>query len=164
MFGPAKPRRLSEPIALSLEDAGIRAFFPLPDFEARTPFFGKSAFTHDAVRDEYRRPQAQPLPRRKTNYTEEEVVYRADAATRNACPVKTNCTTGAVAVAGHLQNESSLSWHTADPRARTRAPWPRHRLASALFQRAGAFLEPGKAGKHCLTAMKVIVANLHEGE
>jgi hypothetical protein len=33
------------------------------------------------------------LPRRKTKYTEQEVVYQADAATCNACPGKTACTT-----------------------------------------------------------------------
>jgi hypothetical protein len=32
------------------------------------------------------------LPGRKTKYTEAEVMYRADAATCNACPVKTHCT------------------------------------------------------------------------
>jgi hypothetical protein len=32
------------------------------------------------------------LPRRKTKYTEAEVVYRADAPTCSACPVKTQCT------------------------------------------------------------------------
>jgi len=77
---------------VAVEDAGIRAFFPLPDFDRRTPFFGQSAFTYDAQRDEYRCPQGQPLPRRKTKYTEQEVVYRADAATCNACPVKAECT------------------------------------------------------------------------
>jgi hypothetical protein len=77
---------------VAVEDAGIRAYFPLPDFDRRTPFFGKSAFTYDAVQDVYRCPQGQLLPRRKTKYTEEEVVYRADVATCNACPVKTACT------------------------------------------------------------------------
>jgi transposase len=77
---------------VALEDAGIRAFFPLPDFDRRTPFFGKGAFAYDPERDAYRCPQGQPLPRRKTKYTEEEVVYRADAATCNACSVKTKCT------------------------------------------------------------------------
>jgi hypothetical protein len=76
-----------------LEDAGIRAFFPLPDFDQRTPFFGKAQFTYDAADDLYRCPQGQFLPRRKTKYTEEEVVYRADAGLCNACPVKTQCTT-----------------------------------------------------------------------
>jgi transposase len=77
---------------VAVEDAGIRAYFPLPDFDRRTPFFGKSDFTYDAERDAYRCPQGQPLPRRKTKYTEEEVVYRAEATTCNACPIKTRCT------------------------------------------------------------------------
>jgi hypothetical protein len=64
----------------------------LPDFEHRTAFYGRTAFTYDAQRDEYRCPQGQPLPRRKTKYTEAEVMYRADAATCNTCPVKADCT------------------------------------------------------------------------
>jgi transposase len=78
---------------VALEDAGFRAFFPLPDFDQRTPFFGKGQFTYDAAADAYRCPQGQSLPSRKTKYTEQEVVYRADAATCNACPVKAACTT-----------------------------------------------------------------------
>ena len=77
---------------VALENAGIQAFFPLPDFDARTPFFGKGAFTYDAPRDAYRCPQGQVLPRRKTKYTEDKVVYRAEAATCNACPLKASCT------------------------------------------------------------------------
>jgi transposase len=77
---------------VAVEDAGIRAFFPLPDFDRRPPFFGKSAFTYDAAQDAYCCPQGQLLPRRKTKYTEDEVVYRAAAAICNACPVKTQCT------------------------------------------------------------------------
>jgi hypothetical protein len=77
---------------VAVEDAGIRAFFPLPDFDRRTPFFGKGEFTYDAERDVYHCPQGQRLPRRKTKYTEEEVVYRADATICNACPVKAACT------------------------------------------------------------------------
>jgi hypothetical protein len=78
---------------VAVEDAGIRAFFPLPDFGARTPFFGKSAFTYDAGQDAYRCPQGQPLPRRKSKYTEQEVLYQANAATCNSCPIKAACTT-----------------------------------------------------------------------
>lgn len=78
---------------VAVEDAGIRAFFPLPDFDHRTPFYGKGEFAYDAARDVYHCPQGQWLPRRKTKYTEEEVAYRADAATCNACPVKPACTT-----------------------------------------------------------------------
>jgi hypothetical protein len=77
---------------VALEDAGIRAFFPLPDFDRRTPFFGKGKFTYAAGQDVYRCPQGQLRARRKTKYTEDEIVYRADAATCNTCPVKIQCT------------------------------------------------------------------------
>jgi transposase len=77
---------------VALEDAGIRAFFPLPDFDRRTPFFGKGKFTYDSGADAYCCPQGQVLPRRKTKYTEAEVLYRADARTCNACLVKAECT------------------------------------------------------------------------
>jgi hypothetical protein len=77
---------------VALEDAGIRAFFPLPDFDRRTPYYGASRFTYDAQRDAYRCPQGQPLPRRKTKYTEEEVLYRAEPVVCNGCPVKAACT------------------------------------------------------------------------
>jgi hypothetical protein len=76
---------------VALEDAGIHAFFPFPDFDHRTPFFGQRQFAFDAARDEYRCPQGQSLPRRKTKYTDDTVVYRADAATCNACLVKAQC-------------------------------------------------------------------------
>ena len=77
---------------VAVEDAGIRAFFPLPDFDRRTPFFGKGTFTYDVDADAYRCPQGQLLSRRKTKYTEQEVLYRADAAVCNACLVKAQCT------------------------------------------------------------------------
>ncbi len=77
---------------VALEDAGIRAFVPLPDFDGRTPFFGKGKFVYDAEADAYRCPQGQVLSRRKIKYTEHEVVYRADAAICNTCPVKAACT------------------------------------------------------------------------
>ncbi len=77
---------------VAVEDAGIRAFFPLPDLERRTPFFGKGKFTYDSGADAYRCPQGQDLPRCKTKCTEAAVLYRADPATCNACPVKAECT------------------------------------------------------------------------
>jgi hypothetical protein len=77
---------------VALEDAGIHAFFPLPDFDARTPFFGKGKFVYDGSVDAYRCPQGQLLPRRTTKHTEDTIVYRANAAICNACPVKPRCT------------------------------------------------------------------------
>jgi transposase len=76
----------------ALEDAGIRAYVPLPDFDTRTPYFGTARFRYDGERDEYRCPHDQPLGRRATSQTEELVVYRAEAAICNACPLKARCT------------------------------------------------------------------------
>src|SRR5439155_19006715 len=42
---------------VALEDAGIRAYMPLADFDHRTPYDGLSQFTYDAERDQYRCPQ-----------------------------------------------------------------------------------------------------------
>jgi hypothetical protein len=80
---------------VALEDAGIRAFFPLPDFDGRTPFFGKHAFAYDAGHDAYRCPGNQLLPFHKHKYTERVRVYQAPAGTCNACPLKPRCTASA---------------------------------------------------------------------
>ncbi len=76
----------------AVEDAGIRAYVPLPNWD-RTPFYGPSRFTYDRERDEYRCPEGHPLARSQAKYTEGVTVYRAAAATCNACPVKAACTT-----------------------------------------------------------------------
>jgi hypothetical protein len=76
----------------ALEDAGIRAYVPLPDWDTRTPYYGASQFTYDPARDEYRCPQGQRLRRETAKYTEEVIVYRAEAATCNTCPLKAQCT------------------------------------------------------------------------
>ena len=55
---------------VAIEDAGIRAYVPLPDFDHRTPFFGRDEFTYDADRDVYRCPGGQTLRFRKHKYTE----------------------------------------------------------------------------------------------
>lgn len=75
----------------AVEDAGIRAYVPLPNWD-RTSFYGPSQFTYHRERDEYQCPEGHPLPRWTAKYTEELIVYRADAATCNACPVKGACT------------------------------------------------------------------------
>ncbi len=76
----------------TLEDAGIRAYVPLPNFEARSPLYGASRFAYVPEEDAYRCPEGNPLRRRTAKYEDEVVVYRADAATCNACPVKGACT------------------------------------------------------------------------
>jgi len=42
---------------VALEQAGIRAYMPLPDCDRRTPYYGKSAFVYDAAHDVYVCPQ-----------------------------------------------------------------------------------------------------------
>jgi hypothetical protein len=78
---------------VAIEDAGIRAYVPLTDFEHRTALFGRDAFTDDAQRDQYSCPQGHSLPLARSKRTEAVVVYRADPTICNTCPVKTQCTT-----------------------------------------------------------------------
>ena len=59
---------------VALEDAGhprLRSPARLRCTARRSS--ARATFTYDAERDEYRCPQGQPLPRRKTKYTEAEV-------------------------------------------------------------------------------------------
>jgi transposase len=78
-----------------IEESGIRAYVPLPDWDRRTPYYGPSLFTYDAERDIYRCPQGAMLRRQKVDRTARKIVrYRADATVCNACPVKPACTPG----------------------------------------------------------------------
>jgi transposase len=77
---------------VALEDAGIRAYVPLPDFDHRTPYYGAGCFTYEAKADQYRSPEGQTLRRVKRKFTDEVTVYQAHAATCNSCPVKAQCT------------------------------------------------------------------------
>jgi transposase len=78
---------------VDVEDAGIRAYVPLTDFEHRSDFYGRDEFTYDPERDRYCCPRGHPLPLARRKRTEDVVVYRADPAICNACPVKERCTT-----------------------------------------------------------------------
>jgi transposase len=77
---------------VDVEDQKIHAYVPLPDFDQRTPFYGASRFTYDPEHDEYRCPEGQVLRRKTAKYTEGVVVYQAEAATCQACPLKAACT------------------------------------------------------------------------
>ena len=90
---------------VALEDAGIRAYVPLPDFDhrdrrssARTTSPTTPSATSTAAR------RASRCTRATAKYTEEVVVYRADAATCNACPVKAECT-----ASDHGRHRASLA-------------------------------------------------------
>jgi transposase len=76
----------------ALEDAGIKAYVALPDFDQRTGFFGKHQFPYDAENDAYTCPRGETLRFLKNKHTERVRIFRADAATCNACPLKAQCT------------------------------------------------------------------------
>ena len=80
---------------VAVEEAGIRAFFPLPDFDRRTPFFGRDKFAFDAEANSYRCPGGQTLRFRKDKHTERVRIYQAPAPRCNACAFKAQCTTSA---------------------------------------------------------------------
>jgi hypothetical protein len=78
---------------VALEDASIRAYVPLPDWGSRRPAsFGPDDFAYDAEADAYRCPEGHRLRRETAKYEKQVVVYRGEAATCNACPVKAACT------------------------------------------------------------------------
>src|SRR2546430_170491 len=76
----------------AIEEAGIRAYVPLPDWEHKTPFFGPSKFTYDATHDLYICPQGQLLQRVGGINPDGRQLYRAPASICNDCPVKVQCT------------------------------------------------------------------------
>ena len=77
----------------AIEQAGIRAYIPLSDYDGRRPFFGKNDFLYDPERDVYVCPQGQLLRFANHLHTYRAARYQADAATCNACPAKPRCTT-----------------------------------------------------------------------
>jgi hypothetical protein len=76
----------------AVEDMGIRAYVPLPDWEQHSAYFGASKFTYDAGHDHYVCPNGQLIPRTHTSETGQRILYRAPAATCRTCPLKPQCT------------------------------------------------------------------------
>jgi hypothetical protein len=76
----------------ALEDQGICAYIPLPNWEHMTAYYGPSHFTYDSAHDLYICPNNQPLHLSRMEYKAEKAEYRADPATCNACPLKAQCT------------------------------------------------------------------------
>jgi hypothetical protein len=79
----------------ALEDAGIRAYVPLPDWEERYEVWSASHFHYEPQADQYRCPQGQMLQRVGGVNPDGRQLYRAPASICNACPVKGQCTTSA---------------------------------------------------------------------
>ena len=65
----------------AIEEAHIRAYVPLPDWEHMTPYYGPAHFTYDAAHDLYHCPQGQPLRPFRRELQAAKVEYRADPAT-----------------------------------------------------------------------------------
>jgi Transposase DDE domain len=77
----------------ALEDAGMRAYVPLPDWEERYEVWSASHFRYEAQADQYRCPQGQLLHRVGGVTPDGRQLYRAPASICNACPVKGPCRT-----------------------------------------------------------------------
>ncbi len=78
-----------------VEDMGIRAYMPLPDWEQNSSYFGASKFTYDAEQDHYVCPNGQVLRRTHTSEDGQRVLYRARASICRMCPLRAQCTPGA---------------------------------------------------------------------
>jgi hypothetical protein len=72
----------------AVEAAGMRAELPLADWD-RTAFSGPSRFQDDAEQDVDHCPAGHPQHPATVRAAKHIVIYRADPATCNACPVKT---------------------------------------------------------------------------
>jgi hypothetical protein len=76
----------------ALEEAGIRASVPLPNWEERYEVWSASHFHYEPQADQYRCPQGQILHRVGQVHADGRQLYRAPASICNACPVKGQCT------------------------------------------------------------------------
>src|SRR5258708_14786591 len=76
----------------AIEDQGIRAYVPLPDWEHMTPYYGPSMFVYDPHDDLSTSPTGQLLRLSRMEYTGQKAECRADPATCNAGPLKAPCT------------------------------------------------------------------------
>ncbi len=77
-----------------VEDMGIRAYMPVPDWEQNSAYFGASKFIYDAEQDHYVCPSGQILRRTHTFQATQRVQYRAQASICRACPLRAQCTPG----------------------------------------------------------------------
>ncbi len=78
---------------MALEQQGIAAYVPLPDFDQRTGFFGQRAFRYDAERDIYLCPAEKELHVLPSGCTDQFMQYRGKPSVCNSCSLKAQCTT-----------------------------------------------------------------------
>jgi transposase len=77
---------------VGLEEAGIKAYIPIPDLSRRTGFYTAEDFQYDAELDHYVCPRGKKLFLYSRRQGEQVRIYRADAYLCNLCPVKSKCT------------------------------------------------------------------------
>lgn len=77
----------------AVEDAHIHAYMPLAEPGDSNPLFGIERFLSDAEHDRSICPQGKELTYFYARHVLNTRAYRADAATCNACPLKSQCTT-----------------------------------------------------------------------
>jgi hypothetical protein len=79
-------------IIRAVEEMGIRAYMPLPDWGDKGGYFGLARFRYEAEEDIYRCPEGQILRRTHTSEVGQRIQYRAQGSTCRACPLKAHCT------------------------------------------------------------------------
>ena len=67
-----------------LEQDGIKAYMPRPDYSKGTNFYPPGRFQYDAEHDLYICPQGQELPLRARDSRKQMYIYHADAAVCNS--------------------------------------------------------------------------------
>jgi hypothetical protein len=77
---------------VGLEQDGIRAYLPTSDLGQRSGFYPSERFHYDTERDLYVCPQGEELPLKVRRKSEQVLLYIAEAATCNVCPLKPECT------------------------------------------------------------------------
>ncbi len=80
-------------IIRALEDAGIRAYVPITDWEKSSPLFGRSQFSYDAEYDYYICPNGAILRWESDSYVSQTRTYQAGSRDCQPCPLKAKCTT-----------------------------------------------------------------------
>ena len=73
-----------------LEDDGVKAYLPLPNWSRRPGYYGQEEFTYLPERDVYLCPQGQELARSREG--DNAHFYRAAPVVCQACPVMSACT------------------------------------------------------------------------
>jgi transposase len=130
----------------AVEDMGIRAYVPLPDWEQHSPYFGAAKFTYDAAQDHYVCPNGQVIRRTHTDEAGQRVLYRAPAATCRTCPLKAHCTPATKTVARSTAPSVRSTLNGCKPTSRLRPI--RRRCASARSGSSRCLLKP-RTGMGC---------------